>query len=201
MPPVQTFTAFGLLVRDAFLSPDECRELASAMRRDPGQQATIFGDTAAGEIERDIRRALEVSVTGEQQAMLAARLEALRPELESHFKTPLAVAEEPSFVRYPQGAFYRAHRDSRKTPDAADAHRRAVSVVIFVNGPRDVDGFSGGHLRFYGLMGDGPLADVGIDAEPAGGALIAFRSDVLHEVTTVEDGERLSVVTWFVQRR
>jgi predicted 2-oxoglutarate/Fe(II)-dependent dioxygenase YbiX len=170
------------------------------MRGDAGEEATVFGPTASGAVEPNVRRAWEVSLPADRQTTIERRLEALRPELESHFALALGAAEEPSFVRYPQGAFYRPHRDRRETPDGSQAHRRAVSIVIFVNGPHDADGFSGGYLRFYGLLGDGPLADVGVDAEPSAGSLIAFRSDVAHEVTTVEQGTRLSIVTWFPDR-
>lgn len=200
MPPVGSFSALGLFVQDRFLSLDECRDLALHMRVDSGEPATVFGESPAGTVARDVRRAWEVVVPRDRQTMVEERLEALRPALESHFATALECADEPSFVRYPAGAFYRAHRDRRETPDSSRAHRRAVSAVIFVNGPHDEFGFAGGRLRFYGLLGDGPLADVGLDAEPHAGTLIAFPSTLVHEVTTVEDGVRLSIVTWFADR-
>jgi predicted 2-oxoglutarate/Fe(II)-dependent dioxygenase YbiX len=200
MPPVDSFSALGLFVQDRFLSLDECRAFAMHMRSGSGEQASVFGESSAGTVAVDVRRAWEVAVPRDHQAVVEERLEALRPALESHFAVALDRADEPSFVRYPPGAFYRAHRDRRETPDASRAHRRAVSAVIFVNGPHDDVGFSGGRLRFYGLLGNGPLADVGIDAEPNAGTLIAFPSTLVHEVTTVEDGLRLSIVTWFADR-
>ena len=200
MPPVKSFAALGLFVREAFLSPAECGDFATDMLAGAGEHATIFGDSASGTVAGDVRRAWDVDVPRDRQTLVDERLHALRPELESHFSVALAIPEAPSFVRYPQGAFYRPHRDRRQTPDASRADRRAVSVVIFVNGPLGELGFSGGQLRFYGLLGDGPLAEVGIDAEPAAGTLVAFDSTLEHEVTTVEHGTRLTIVTWYPER-
>jgi predicted 2-oxoglutarate/Fe(II)-dependent dioxygenase YbiX len=197
MPPVRAFAALGLFVREAFLTPDECREMAAQMLSAAGDRATVFGDSAAGAVADDVRRAWEVDVPADRRSMLEHRFGALRPELETHFRVALDAADAPSFMRYPPGAFYRPHRDRRDTADPTHAERRAVSVVVFVNGPHDALGFAGGQLRFYGLLGDGPLADVGIDAEPAAGTLVAFDSTLEHEVTTVEHGTRLTIVTWF----
>jgi predicted 2-oxoglutarate/Fe(II)-dependent dioxygenase YbiX len=200
MPPVRSFAALGLFVREAFLSPAECRDFAADMLTGAGEPATVSGDSSSGTVAGDVRRAWEVDMPRDRQTLVERRLHALLPELESHFSVALATADAPSFVRYPQGAFYRAHRDRRQTPDASGAERRAVSIVIFVNGPQGELGFSGGQLRFYGLLGDGPLAAVGIDAEPAAGTLVAFDSNLEHEVTTVERGTRLTIVTWYLER-
>ena len=55
--------------------------------------------------------------------------------------------------------------------------------------------FSGGYLTFYGLAETANLP-VPIIADP--GLLIAFRPDLIHAVTPVTRGLRLSVVSWFV---
>jgi SM-20-related protein len=200
MPSVRSFGALGLFVSEAFLSPDECRTLAASMLADHGVEATVFGESSAGTVADDVRRAWEVTVAADEGMRVQDRLQRLRPALETHFAIALGTPDEASFVRYPQGAFYRAHCDRRQTADPSHAERRAVSVVIFVNGPRDEPGFGGGQLRFYGLLGDGPLADVGIDAEPAAGTLLAFPATLEHEVTTVEHGTRLTIVTWYPER-
>ena len=40
--------------------------------------------------------------------------------------------------------------------------------------------------------------DDGLDVWPEAGTLVAFRSSLLHEVTTVERGERYSLVAWLM---
>ena len=123
-----------------------------------------------------------------------ARIEALRPTLERHFGVALASAEPAGLLRYATGGFYRPHRDrSSGTPGTRD---RAVSVVIFVNDREGGRRYEGGALRIYGLLGEGPLAEVGLDMEPDAGTLVAFRSEWLHEVTPVTAGQRFTIVTW-----
>jgi predicted 2-oxoglutarate/Fe(II)-dependent dioxygenase YbiX len=101
-------------------------------------------------------------------------------------------------VRYPPGAFYGRHRDAARFPDVHGLHRRAVSVVIFVNsgGGNPAAEFTGGCLRLYEL-GEG-AADDAVDIEPEAGTLVAFPSTLLHEVTAVDAGERYSLVAWLL---
>lgn len=197
MPPVRAFANLGLFVRHDFLSPAEGRRLAARMVAERGERAAVFGDAPGGALDLEVRRAWEVDVPAEFSSVIEQRLRDLRRDLEAHFHLRLDDPDVPSYLRYPPGAFYKAHRDRRESEDPTGANRRAVSVVVFVNGPADATGFGGGNLRFYGLLGDGPLAEVGIDAEPEAGTLIAFLSTIEHEVTTVLRGVRCSIVSWF----
>ena len=181
-----------------FLSHAERDALAAVMLADTGELAGIFGDDLEGKANPEVRRAWEVDVPEHLTALVEARMSAVRPALEAHFGARLREPDGLAYLRYPPGAFYRAHRDRRATPDSSNTHLRAVSVVLFVNDPRGNPAYSGGQLRFYGVLGEGPLEDVGLDAEPEGGTLVAFPSTVLHEVTPVFDGVRFSVVTWFL---
>src|SRR5919106_537201 len=161
MPPVRSFAALGLFVHEGFLSDSEWRAIAGEMLSDAGEQATIFDKSASAAVAPDVRRAWEVDVAPDHQLLIAERLRELQPALAAHFATALGDSEPVSFLRYPEGAFYRIHRDRRETVDPTHAERRAVSVVVFVNGAGGDSGFSGGHLRFYGLLGEGELADIG----------------------------------------
>ena len=201
MPPLRIFANLGLFVRERFLSPDECKALAASMLADGGEQARVFGDGGDGAVAPDVRRAWEIDVAADCRQAVEQRLCDLRPALEAHFRTRLVDPDTPAYLRYAEGGLYRPHRDRLETPDPSGAERRAVSVVVFVNGPLDEPGFSGGQLRFYGLLGSGPLAEMGIDAEPQSGTLIAFPSTLLHEVTAVERGVRLTLATWLNERR
>jgi predicted 2-oxoglutarate/Fe(II)-dependent dioxygenase YbiX len=125
------------------------------------------------------------------------RLETLRGELETWCRQPLERCDAVAALRYPTGAFYRTHRDASGHADAWSLHRRAVSVVVFVNSGDGHAGaeFSGGALRVHELV-DGD--DDGLDVWPEAGTLVAFPSSLLHEVTTVEWGERYSLVAWLM---
>ncbi len=52
-------------------------------------------------------------------------------------------------------------------------------------------------MTFYGLMEGAEWEKCAFSLEANSGLLIAFRSDVLHEVKPVTFGERLTVVSWF----
>lgn len=199
MPPARTFMALGLFVREGFLPSDACRALATCMLANTGELGGIFGDAPDGAPNPEVRRAFEVDVPQDLTDAVESRLPRLGAELEEHFGIRLREPEAPAYLRYPQGAFYLPHTDRRKTPDESDTHRRAISVVLFVNGPGEDPPFEGGRLRFYGLLGEGALAELGIDVEPQGGTLIAFPSTLLHEVTRIESGVRCSVVGWFLE--
>lgn len=58
--------------------------------------------------------------------------------------------------------------------------------------------FGGGALALYGLLNDARGQNYGFPLEPEQGQLIAFRSDLWHEVKPVTHGERFTIVSWFV---
>ena len=194
MPPLSVFSALGLFVRDDFLRPGERAGVERAMRASAGSPADVYGDAGRGR-----RQASELSVDPAVAHRIAVAIAALTGDLRRHFHTPLAGAEPPSFLRYVPGDHYAAHRDRPDAGVDAAASRRAVSVVIFVNGPDGPDGFEGGRLRCYGLLGEG-LAEIGMDMDPVAGTVVAFESGLLHEVTPVTAGTRYSIASWFSAR-
>lgn len=194
MPPPRVFRDLGLFVHADFLDPVMRVALAVRASAAPHAPAVVEAgsDTA---VDPDVRRAEEVTALDDALTPLDRRLDALTPALARHFGVTLGSAEPLGMLRYGPGSFYRAHRDrSSGTPGTRE---RAVSVVVFVNGRDGDELYAGGALRFYGLMGEGPLADVGLDMDPAAGTLVAFRSDAIHEVTPVTAGVRYTLVTWF----
>jgi predicted 2-oxoglutarate/Fe(II)-dependent dioxygenase YbiX len=192
VPPPRTFAGFGVFVREDFLGPAMRRELSAWMATASGEAAPVHseGRIAVETAERDVE---EVDVPPALGAEINQRVAVLLPELAVHFGVPLAGAEPAGFLRYGPGRFYRPHRDASPSDGTA---RRAVSVVVFVNGAGAAGEFAGGSLRLYGLLGDGPLGAIGLDLEPEAGVLIAFPSSWLHEVTPVRRGCRYSIVTW-----
>jgi predicted 2-oxoglutarate/Fe(II)-dependent dioxygenase YbiX len=61
----------------------------------------------------------------------------------------------------------------------------------------DTNNYTGGSLTFYGLF-DGKGKNIGFPLIGQAGLLVAFRSVILHGVTSVTSGERFTVVSWFV---
>lgn len=93
---------------------------------------------------------------------------------------------ECQYSKYPEGGFYKKHKDSFKTDN-----RRAISLILYLNEnwkPED-----GGRLRIYNQ-------DQYYDIDPTGGKLVCFMSrDVQHEVR-VSHAARLSFTGWFLTK-
>ncbi|GGB82911.1 2OG-Fe(II) oxygenase [Pseudoduganella buxea] len=99
----------------------------------------------------------------------------------------------PLFCRYRQGGHFRAHRDRSHDPfDAATVRARRISLVCLLNDGDDTHGapcFDGGALVLYPEF-------LPVNAPLRAGSIIAFSSDLLHEVRPVRLGTRYSAVAW-----
>ncbi len=196
MPRPRALAEPGLFVRAAFLDADTRSRIMQAVRQSPGEPAEVL--TGDQELTHDdsARRAWEVLLPGDLLDALIGRIDALGPELDRVFGIRLQPCDGLAALRYPPGAFYGLHRDVAEAPHPLGLHLRRVSIVIFVNGTGDpASPFAGGHLRLYDGFEDSQAPRV-VDLEPEAGTLVAFRSDLLHEVTPVERGERCTIVTW-----
>ena len=173
-----------------FLDRGACREIRRAMDAGAVESAEILH----GAIEqRDhIRRASYVDVEAAVLEDVEARLDARRHAIGAFFGIALQAREGAGFVRYPDGGFYRPHRDRADVPSWPDAARRRIAVVVFLNSSREADregDFDGGVLR---MLEHEPL-----EIPPREGTLVAFAADALHEVTRVRNGTRDAIVDWY----
>ena len=104
----------------------------------------------------------------------------------------------PRFCRYNPGEYFRAHRDRSDDPaDPAAVRRRELSFICFLNGvdhAADLPAFDGGLLVMYLPQADGSVAPLNI--RPTAGTIVAFPSDVLHEVRPVREGVRYTAIAW-----
>ena len=153
---------------------------------------------ATFEHQEETRRATSIDPGAAVVADVEARLEQVRLLVADFFAVPLAEREGVAFLRYTSGGFYRPHRDRAAVPSWPDAARRALALVTFLNDSRDAvidrGEFDGGTLRLF--FEDGP-----VDVAPQQGLLVAFRADLLHEVTVVRGGARDTLVDWFYDAR
>ena len=98
------------------------------------------------------------------------------------------------------GGFYAPHTDGTRDSHATIQHRR-VSVVVFLNTESDQpakDCYGGGKLTFHGILNEAQWANCAFSLDPHPGLLVAFRSDLLHEVKRVTFGQRFTIVSWFL---
>lgn len=144
-------------------------------------------------IRDDVRRASSIEVAAELQDAVERRLDAIRDAVAGFFDLTLTEREGASFLRYVEGGFYKPHRDRGVTPEWPGAARRQVAVVVFLNSSRIIDhrgDFTGGALQLY-------VDAEAVEVHASRGLLVAFPADVLHQVTSVGQGTRDTIVDWY----
>lgn len=182
----------GVLCSGEFFGPDERLGLIAEMRDAPRYPASI---TNKGEysVNPGVRNTSRVRVTPSAQDLVLRSLIELKPRLESRFGRSLGECQEPQFLAYSKGHFFRAHRDRGGPQEPEHVGKRSLSVVILLN-PGDYDG---GVLVLHDMGVPGSKME--IKGRPGG--FIAFHPLELHEVTPVTRGERYSVASWFERPR
>lgn len=200
MPPVSFFNGFGLLGVPGFLGAEACERLRSEISDATTVSVTVGEDGGRFAVDESYRKTRRANVSSAASSLVTQRLEELRPQVAETFGIEVSGFQEPQFLIYRVGDFFRLHRDRDPAEDAAIfSSERRVSAVVFLNA-ESADGepgtHSGGALTLYGLMDDGRGGTIGLPVSAETGALIAFPSDTAHEVKPVTRGERYSVVSW-----
>jgi SM-20-related protein len=181
----------AILTIRGFLGPEECVAVRRAMDLGAAEQAEVLAQGVQRRVR--VRNAALVEPASAVIEQIEARLDSSRHRVAKPLGIGAGAREGAGFIRYPEGGFYRPHRDRGDDPEWADAARRAIALVVFLNSSREASpdgGFVGGVLRLFG-------PDDTVDVLPEAGTLVAFPADVLHEVTEVRGGTRDTVVDWF----
>lgn len=191
----------GLFVVRRFLDARQCARLRLEARQGFKESATISRSQGEVLVDEGTRRTKRADVSRAAQGLVTRRLEALRPRLARHFGVALGGMQQAQFLVYRQGDFFRPHVDSSKDPRLGeDIRGRRVSLVLFLNAQSHLpapEAYCGGALTFYGLMSEPTRDTCRVFLGGEEGLLVAFRSDVIHEVRPVMHGERFTVVTWY----
>ena len=201
MPDVSFFNNFGLLGVPGFLSVEDCRALRDEIARASISQATIREEGSEYGVDEDKRKTRWAEVSPEASGLVVDHMTRLLPQVSERLGVEVSAVQNPQFLVYREGDFFRRHRDSNPDPAAAKfARERQVSAVVFLNGESSepaAESYAGGALTLYGLMEDADGGSIGLPVTGETGSLIAFPSDMLHEVTPVSRGERYTAVSWF----
>jgi SM-20-related protein len=202
MPSPNFFAPLGFFVIREFLEAQLCAKFRSEIRsviHTP--MRVVEGDTFQEKVKESVRSTKHAEISAVPVSEVADRLLAMKPRLENHFDLALAGCEKPEFLVYNEGDFFLPHRDGDDNPSKPEyIKKRRVSAVIFLNHDAqetEAESYRGGALTFYGLIDDPPWGQCGFPLVSEVGLLIAFRSDIYHEVTPVTRGERYTIASWF----
>ena len=204
MSTARLFTKLGVFVREHFLDADECAALRAEMRTSPCTAASVAYPDRPESIDPGLRKTGLIRVAPPTRAAMVRRLLALKPAIECHFKVALAdVIEPPKFLIYRDGDYFGPHMDRRAPhPDAAPLFSsRRVNMIVYLNGESPTPGpdvYDGAALTLYGLIDRPAWRRYGFAITGRPGLLIAFPSDVVHEVTPIVRGERYNIVSRFL---
>jgi SM-20-related protein len=198
MPNLEFFRSAGLFLKENFLPAQQCQALRQEMMAgDQFEAALERQGVAEAVVDPYSRKTKLAKVSKASRLQIRDALTGLLPALSSHFGVTLTGIQPTNYLVYREGDFFARHLDMSKSPDRMESKRK-VSIVIFLNDQTDAPGeavYSGGSLTFFGLQPP-PFEKLGHPITGKEGLLVAFRSDVLHEVRPVTRGTRLTVVSW-----
>ena len=196
---------FPYMVLEGVLSPSECRSItAHTISDNNAVQAELRGRS----LDTAIRRTDIHTLTSEHRAVYDRRFDAVRAEIEEFFALSLSKATDVQVLGYESGSFYLKHSDdSSELRDREGnivgfkpvAPERKLTTVLFTTSytphPTDQDHFSGGELLFNYLCDEHGNT---ITLRPEAGDMVVFLSNPYfsHEVLSVQEGYRLSLVQW-----
>ncbi len=193
MTVTNVLRGFGLFVEESFLDDDLCARIRSEMRSaDQAPAGMIYG--VEKRVDSDYRRTAQANVSTATIELVHGKCLTLGPRLSEHFGFQPESLEDPQFLRYTEGDFFRPHIDD------SELERRRLSLVVFLNDQSEQPQnhcYGGGALTLYGLIDDPRAAKIGIPLIGEAGLAVAFRSEVLHEVEPITHGERFTVVSWY----
>lgn len=192
MPTADTI---DLHVVNNFFDVNTCRHLIDEIRRAEHSSALTYGKRDSGVIDERTRKVKRATLDSELVDQVTAHLREHLTSLREYFGIPVSTIEEPQFLWYGPGDFFVAHQDGNTKLIQLESDRlRRISLSIFLNAQSNEgspDGYSGGSLLFTDRTTGGCREMTGET-----GKLVAFRSEVTHEVTPVKSGDRFAIVTW-----
>ena len=197
MPTSMLLKRLGIFIINDFIQASECASLCHEMHAADTTQAEILKESLHTEcLDEKIRQTQYCQISDSAQNSINQRLMNLKPALERHFQTPLADDfEHAKFLKYNKGDFFSPHTDAQ--------YQRKINITINLNSAQSATselGFTGGELRLYGLIQQAGFANKGIAAPAHAGCLIAYPVDIVHEVTPITQGKRLSIVSRFLSK-
>lgn len=187
----------NLFIDKNFLDIDVCRELRTQAEQTVGVPAQVTKTT--GRVDVTMRQTSRLSYSTQTEELIDSHLRHLQPQLENYFDVQLSGFEKFQFLLYRTGDFYKPHADRNNKPESPDYIKaRRISIVIFLSNQsreEQPDHHSGGTF----VVWNSNLQKTPVRIEGEVGKIIAFPSDLVHEVEPVRSGKRYSIVNWFYE--
>ena len=167
-------------------TPDQCRQIIEAGRRQPPRQAQVGMGKPGGGTDTS-KRVTTISWIPfkEMDPMYQDLNKFIQKANENHFGFgDIQITEQAQFTEYPEGGFYDWHVDN----DVNFKHEppvRKISMTLLLSPENE---FEGGDLE---LMSEGKVAKI------KQGHAVFFASFIRHRVKPVIRGNRKSLVMWF----
>jgi predicted 2-oxoglutarate/Fe(II)-dependent dioxygenase YbiX len=197
----------GVFVYDDFLSDNQCSELIQTVTHLLTTPSEVSQGTKQG-VDLATRKSSSILTNSAIQSEISRKISTLTPSLEKHFCTDLGALQNPVFLCYQTGDYFRPHCDNSENPEQPDhIRRRKISIVIFLNDREVVENnnvssrsFEGGDLILYRLCNKSSRSswdNYATIVRPKAGLLIGFTTSRIHEVTPILNGIRYSIACWF----
>jgi predicted 2-oxoglutarate/Fe(II)-dependent dioxygenase YbiX len=179
-----------------FLESNICRELRVEAEKCVALPAQVT--KATSRVDVNMRQTSRLSFSSATEVRINNLFRQLKPHLEEHYDVKLSGFEKFQFLLYGAGDFYKRHADRNDKPESPHFIKaRRISLVLFLGNQdqtNDPDSYTGGTLVVWDDSLETPFR-----IEGEAGKLIAFPSDLVHEVEPVTSGKRYSIVNWFFE--
>jgi SM-20-related protein len=195
------------LVIEDFLDERTCQQLIHSVQKDNNAKNAALRSRSK-KLNQRIRKTKIYTLKRLHAKLYADAFEKARPQIEAFFALSLTTATDVQVLEYTKGSFYKAHADDSSVLIDQEgiivgfkqvAPQRKLSSVMFASKydatVTDDYSFNGGELIFN-YFRDSENSAVMI--KPKMGTLIVFASNPIytHEVKTVQEGYRLTLVQW-----
>jgi len=183
--PFELDKVHGFAFNKKAFTPEECTKIITSANLIKQDKAKIINTSNLSEYDVK-KRSTEITwlqPTDTDMSWVFERLTYLIQDLnKDYFKFKLfGFIEGVQFTRYKVGDFYISHVDNLYNRTI-----RKLSITVQLTKPSE---YTGGELKFY-------YSKTPTLPPKEQGTLVVFPSFVLHEITPVTKGERMSLVSW-----
>lgn len=185
----------GIYVDVDFLPDDLCQAICREIDAGAKTDAAVYSETSkSNDMDRALRSSSYANVSSETSDLITEKIRAAKPVIEAHYSEEYSdELELPKFLIYGPGNYFKPHRDSQLN--------RKINMTIYLNDEDDEaapDTYEGGTLKLYEVFKSPAMANNGVSLTGKRGVLVAYPSEIPHEVTPVLRGARYAIVARFL---